>query len=323
MLAALVGGMILGALAVWGVGQFRVHPAANTEEPEAHATGQPGIVQLSPEQQINAGIVVAAPQPRELAREVKAYGHVVDPQPLFDLLAELHSTEAALDASTKEYARVQALHANDQNASARTVETASAAVKRDQIQLEALRTKLSGAWGPTLAKSDLARVVPPLTNLEAVLIRVDLPPGEALSSLPATARVQSPFDSARSAAARFLGLATMASAHSPGQGFLFLQQPNSLDLRPEMSVVTFLALEGPRLRGVVLPRSAVVRHEGQTWVYTRRDDQTFERVPVALEHAVDEGWFIEASSGAPKHIVVTGAQMLLSEELRSQINLAD
>jgi hypothetical protein len=90
-----------------------------------------------------------------------------------------------------------------------------------------------------------------------------------------------------------------------------------------MSVVTFLALEGPRLRGVVLPRSAVVRHEGQTWVYTRRDDQTFERVPVVLEHALDEGWFIEAASGAPKHIVVTGAQTLLSEELRSQINLAD
>jgi len=324
LLVALVGGIILGALALWALDHFREQPATDTGDLDAQASesNRSGIVQLSAEQQTKAGITVAPLESRELAREVKGYGHVIDLQPFFDLMAELRSAEAAQEASTKEYARVQALHTNDQNASARTVETAAAAVKRDQIQLEAIRTKLRIAWGTAFCKSDTARPVPCLTSLDAV-IQVDLPPGESLPSPPATARVQSPFDATRSAEARLLGPATTASANSPGQGLLFLLQSNSLELRPEMGVVAFLALEGPRLRGVVLPRSAIVRHQGQTWVFVQTDDQTFERRPVVLEHVLDEGWFIEATAAPTGNIVVSGAQTLLSEELRSQINLAD
>lgn len=324
VLVALVGGIILGALAIWALDHFRAPPAPHAGDLEARAdeSNRSGIVQLSAEQQTKAGITVAALEPRELAREVKGYGRVIDLQPFFDLLADLHSAEAVLEASTKEFARVQALHANDQNASARTVETAAATVKRDQIQLEAIRTKLRIAWGTAFCKNDTARLAPCLTSQDAV-IQVDLPPGESLSSPPETARVQSPFDATRSAQARFLGPATTASANSPGQGLLFLLQPNSLDLRPEMGIVAFLALEGPRLRGVVLPRSAIVRHQGQSWVFVHKGDRTFERTPVMLEHALDEGWFVEASAAPSGNIVVSGAQTLLSEELRSQINLAD
>jgi len=325
MVLALVGGMMLGALAVWGLGHFRTQAAPDEADVEASTTSsnRPGTVQLSADQQVKAGITVAPLERRELAREVKGYGRVIDPQPLFDLLAELHSAEAALEASAKEYERLKALHSNDQNASARSVETAAAAVKRDQIQLEAIRTRLGSAWGTAFSKNHIARLVQALTTLDAVLIRVDLAAGESLPSPPAAARVQSPFDAGRSAEARFLGLATTASAQSPGQGFLFLLQPNSLALRPGLGVVGFLALEGPRLRGVVLPRAAIVRHQGQAWVYVQKGAETFERVPVVLEHALDDGWFIEASAAPSGNIVVGGAQALLSEELRSQINLAD
>lgn len=325
VLVALAGGIVIGALAVWGISHVRPQPAATPDDAEEQpaASGPPGTVQLTPEQQAKVGIVVANPESRELAREVKGYGRVIDPQPLFDLRAELSSAQAALEASTKEYERVQTLHANDQNASARTVETASAAVKRDQIQVEAIRSKLSSAWGPAFIKSDAGRLAQALTNLEAVLIRVDVPIGDSLPSSPAAARVLSPFDPARSADAQFLALATQASAQNPGQGFMFLLQPNSLDLRPEMGVVTFLTLEGPRLQGVVLPRSAIVRHQGQAWVYAQTDDRTFERKPVALEHAVDAGWFIDAKVAPAGRIVIGGAQAVLSEELRSQIQLAD
>jgi hypothetical protein len=77
------------------------------------------------------------------------------------------------------------------------------------------------------------------------------------------------------------------------------------------------------MRGVVLPRSAVVRHQGQAWVYAQSGDQTFERIPVALEHGIDAGWFIDASAAPSGRVVVSGAQALLSEELRSQLPVVD
>jgi hypothetical protein len=294
------------------------------DDVEAPASNLPlGVVELAPDQQAKAGIVLANPEPRELAREVKAYGGVIDTQPLLDLLAELRSAQASLDASTKEYARVQALHANDMNASARAVETAAATLKRDQIQVEAIRSRLSSDWGTAFTKSDNTRLAQALTSLDAVVIRVDLAVGESLPSPPAAGRVLSPFDSTRSADARLLGRATVASAQTPGQGFLFVLQPNSFELRPGMGVVAFLALEGPRLHGVVLPRSAIVRHQGQAWVYAQTSDRRFERKPVVLEHAIDEGWFIDTSAIPSGRLVIDGAQILLSEELRSQIQLAD
>jgi hypothetical protein len=326
VLAALAGGILIGALALWGFTQLNTERPQQLDEDAASIAANaaiPGVIQLGPEQQAKAGIVLADLAPREVSQEVKGYGLVIDTQPLLDLLAELRSAEATLEASTKEYERVQALHANDQNASARTVETASATVKRDQIQVETIRSRLGSAWGPQFIKSDAARLVQSLSTLEAVLIRVDLAVDESLQSSPATARVVSPMDSTRSAEARFLGRATTAPAQTPGQGFLFLLQPNSLDLRPGMGLVTFLTLEGPRLHGVLLPRSAIVRQQGQAWVYVQTGDRTFERKLVVLEHALDDGWFVDANAAPAGRVVIGGALTLLSEELRSQIHLAD
>ncbi len=326
VLAALAGGIVIGAFAVWGIIHFTAEqPSEPNEAEEATAprTAFPGVVRLAPEQQAKAGIVVASLERRELAREVKGYGRVLDTQPLLDLLAELHSAQASLEASSREYERVRALHTNDQNASARAVETASATLKRDQIQVETIRNRLASAWGTTFNRSDAAPLLQALSTLDAVLIRIDLAVDESLPSPPTAARVLSPFDPLRSAEARLLGRAPVASAQSPGQGFMFVMQPNSFDLRPEMGIVALLALEGPPLRGVVLPRSAVVRHQGQAWIYVQTGDRTFERKPVAPEHSVDDGWFIDASAAPPGRIVVGGAQFVLSEEFRSQIHLAD
>ncbi|HKQ15751.1 MAG TPA: hypothetical protein VJT80_20100, partial [Steroidobacteraceae bacterium] len=196
VLMALAGGIVVGGLVVWGISRHAETPTAAPDDARALAAGsEPQTLQLSTEQQAKAGIVVASLETRELPREVKGYGQVVDPQPLLDLLTELKSADASREASAKEYARVQALHANDQNASARAVEAAAAAMKRDQIQVEAARNKLIHAWGASLTtRADLPKIAQALSTLDAVLIRVDLPLDESLSTPPASARVLSPTD---------------------------------------------------------------------------------------------------------------------------------
>jgi hypothetical protein len=70
---------------------------------------------------------------------------------------------------------------------------------------------------------------------------------------------------------------------------------------------------------VVIPESAVVWLAGRPWVWLRSAPDIFERRPVQATQLTDAGW-IEPTGFAPgDEVVVTGAQLLLSEELEYQI----
>ena len=71
-----------------------------------------------------------------------------------------------------------------------------------------------------------------------------------------------------------------------------------------------------------MPRSAVLRHDGRTWVFAQAEEEKFVRKPVTLDTPLDgeKGWFVAECGGieAGDKLVVTGAQSLLSEELKAQ-----
>jgi hypothetical protein len=72
----------------------------------------------------------------------------------------------------------------------------------------------------------------------------------------------------------------------------------------------------------------VLRHDGRAWVYVQEEEEKFVRKPVTLDTPLegDKGWFISAEGGGIKAddlLVVTGAQSLLSEELKAQGGAAD
>ena len=72
-------------------------------------------------------------------------------------------------------------------------------------------------------------------------------------------------------------------------------------------------------KGVLLPRSAIVRVGSQAWVYFEKEEREFARLPVPLDARTDEGWFVgegeDLKAGAK--LVITGAQALLSTELNA------
>jgi hypothetical protein len=97
---------------------------------------------------------------------------------------------------------------------------------------------------------------------------------------------------------------------------LFLVTNNASRLLPGASVTGFLEMPGELQSGVVVPREALVRFNGTTWVYLQTGDGTFQRTMVALEQPVAEGWFVGHGLGAGQKVVTVGAQELLSEELK-------
>ena len=123
---------------------------------------------------------------------------------------------------------------------------------------------------------------------------------------------------------------------------LDLSERQASECFPGMSVTVSLPV-GSLVDGVVVPESAVIWHEGKSWVYVRdtpagpgaleklpdRTETTrgqpltlvdrFVRREISTDTPVAGGWFVAKAVSAGTPVVTTGAQMLLSEEFRSQI----
>ncbi len=73
---------------------------------------------------------------------------------------------------------------------------------------------------------------------------------------------------------------------------------------------------------IMVPDSAVVWLGGRAWIYVEKDAERFVRRPVPVDHRVREG-FVTDQFAAGDRVVAQGAQLLLSEELKSQIQIGD
>ncbi len=324
--------VVLGAAAIGLVLAFRQMRAAREAEGKAEAPvaaesrikrAADGSVLITVDlaTQERVGLKTAAPAPGQLSRELKAYGRILDPTPLAALLMEVTAARTALDASSRELERVKAL-AQEQNASARALEAATAAMKKDQIALDAAQLRVLTGWGSALASHpDLPGLVKSLAAQETALVRLDLPAGEA-SAPPQGARLLALAGTERPVAAQFLGPAADVEPQTQGQGFLFLAKGDS-GLRPGQAVIGFIQQPGEPLRGLAVPASAVIRAAGKAWVYLQTGEGAFTRREVGLEHPTETGWLVPQGLSPTDRMVIAGAQVLFSEEQKSRIQMGD
>ncbi len=283
-----------------------------------HGTNGEVIITLEPAIQKLMGLETAQLAASQLKPEVKAYGRVLDVATLAAATAELASARAAAEASQAELKRLTTLAAQN-NASERALETARAAAAHDETQFEATRLRLLTAWGNTIAgRKDLPAFVQLLSSLATALVELELPAGQALEGEPSGARLLTLSDESNPVPAQYLGPAAFVDPQMQARGFLFLVESNQNRLAPGAAVTGFITLPGEPQSGVLLPRSAVVRSNGATWVYRQTGEQTFERAEVSLGPPLAEGWFISTGFKPGEKLVTVGAQQLLSEELKGQ-----
>ena len=293
------------------------------ESKVGHGTNGEAVVNLDLSTQRLIGLRTAALEAATQAPAVKAYGRALEPAALLALASETASARAALAASSKEYQRLNALFAQGQNASAKALESARAAMEHDQIALQAAEAQLVATWGKAVAEEpDRAAFLGSLAKLECVLVRLDLPAGDSLSEAPVAAQLVLPGTNAP-LEARFLGRATTTDPQVQGTGFLFVATNTAAQLAPGLALTGFLQLPGSPLHGVVVPNAAIVRAADRAWVYVQTGDTTFQRRELALDRPVAEGWFVTGGLAPNDRVVVTGAQTLLSEERKTQIKVGD
>jgi hypothetical protein len=307
-------GVALGGAATWSWLRTTKSEPAETPaaEAEKHESGLQLSLQLSKEQQAAAGLVVARPERVEVAAETGAFGRVLDPTPLATLLAEIDAADSTVAASAKEWERLKSL---GDNAAARTLETAEAAMKRDRAAAESAHGRLVAGWGKAFAgRADLISLARMMLGQEVALARADLPAGERLEGAPVAVRV-APVAGEAWQPAELIGPAPNADPQAQGQAFLILLREHPP--APGTALTVRLNSGGTAGKGFLLPRTAVVQHERAMFVFVQTGDERFERKPVEVGPPQREGVFVKSGINADERIVMTGAQQLLSEEFKA------
>ncbi len=254
--------------------------------------------------------------------------------------AEINLADTVAKNSSEELKRTKALYEQN-NASTRTLQTAEVNAKRDQLLLEtqkltsnravqtaeaaATRDRLAAentrsrmilAWGlPALSEKDWPTTIRSFSLLESSLVRVELPAGEDLNPAPGQARLIPVSDESSSAVASLIGALPVSDPQTQGQAFMYLVKPSSPVWRPGVAVTAYLKKSDTPLTGVIIPRSAILRADGKTWVYVQAGENDFVRREVSLIHPLANGWFATEGVKAKEMIVVTGAAQIRSEEL--------
>jgi len=315
ILPAIFVGAILGAGAMWLFSGSGPAPAAAPAATDA--APPPGTVHLETDDQEKADIQMAKPTTMEYKPETTGFARVLDPAGLIGELSEIDMDKTALDASSKELARVQTLRASD-NASVQALETADAAVKHDQAQLNAAQAKILSDWGSVLAgREDLPQLAHAFLAREAALVRVDIPGGEKLPTEPLAFSLSPVMSSAEPVAAELLGPAANTDAQAQGSAFLVILRQNPPV--PGTQMTAWISGSDAGQKGLRVPGLAIVRYDSDTFLYAQVNNEDFERRRVKLGATLRGGDVFIASGEvtAQDQVVVKGAAQLLSEELKA------
>ena len=319
VVSGLIAGLALGFLAAW----FYLHAGAGATPAKSDAAAPAAAapaekpkenpLHMPPAKRTAAGVVLAKPTTASISPEVTAYGRVLDPGPFIALVTELETTQSTLAADSKELARLEKLFAADTNASAQAVETATAAVARDRIAVSSARARLIAAWGPRLATGDLTATLAALEKGRA-LVRLDVLPGDAPAPDAKIARIGL-LGAAELLEADVIGAASTADPQLQGLAYFVVVRDRALPIGAALRAT--LPGIGEAQTSLVVPRSAIVYHEGSAWLYVLEEEDTFERRLVVVGRSVGDAVAVTVEIEDAHQVVVAGAQQILSAELQA------
>jgi hypothetical protein len=355
LLQALLIIALFWVLIFLGKDEFETYQNEQEEEIESlnrvSTTDGINIVSLSPATQQNSGIQTIKISSTTFQGDIKSFGNVVSIDGLteaksryLNLKTEVSLATAASSHNLKQYQRLKVLNADDKNVSDQAVQAALASVEADkakitsnQLQLKNLITNTKLQWGEALAGLAFADMnfknkLPPhlagLLNNKNVLIQISLPLTSATPAAGSTVNVTPLNESVAPIQAIYVSPATQSDTNGFGKTFYYSAPADLLRIGMRVNVVTEAAAS-ENTGGVVIPSNAVVWYSGKPWAYFKFNQDSkngqdkemvqFIRKPISTSTEVDEGknsgWFNQGIA-ENSEVVVSGAQLLLSEEFK-------
>jgi len=324
----------LGAVGAWSLlqskrdtGTVAATPASQTAVQRVTVRDGMTVVTLDAATQALSGIRSEPLSAANDSAEIAAYGTVLDLQPLLDLRvrydtarADADTARATLAASRQEYERSRLLYQDNQNVSLKIYQAAQAAYLSDQARAEAAALNAQniraavwqqfgeklGRWAFDSRSTEFAR----LLQRKEVLLRVTLPLDVVIV---APARIQISASDNRRLPAYLVAPSPQSDPAIQGNAFIYR---TATPLASGTQIAAYLPTVQQATRGILVPASAIVWYGGQAWAYVQINTERFGRYPVAQQVPMQGGFFVTKGFKPEQRVVVSGAQLLLSEELR-------
>lgn len=293
----------------------------------------PGTVFLSAKSQSLSGLQTITLVPVSLHAEFTAHGKAVNIQPLIELrhrylvtLTERGGAAARFKQAEQNIQRQQDLY-NEGATSKRNLQVQQAQWQTDKAQVDAssVQGKAIAAearinWGEKLAEWALSTNSDKLSAFlsgKQTLLQITLPVNKQLANDISSIDVEASGNRSTASKAELISVAPQTDTTAQGESYFF--QADGKHIRTGMRVAAWIPEQGENQSGVIIPKSALVWHLDQAFVYIKTAAEQFSRRTVDQYSATTDGYFVGSGIKAGEQLVVTGGQMLLSEEFRGQI----
>lgn len=350
-LQALLIILLFWLLVFYGKDEYEAASSEAEEEVEtrsliaSHEDGSQGAATLilSAASQQQSGIITANLQATTHQSATSSFGTVEAIDGLLDLrtrylgaLAEGNVISTTITSSEQNLNRQRLLNQDDKNVSDRVVQEAESTLNNDKARLAAantlannIRDSMRQQWGTTLAnwatQTSANDAFQQLLQYRKVLVKVTLP-FDAAPNKNTPLLVTAMGAQGQAIKAQLISEAPQSDSTIQGKTY-FYQAPAS-NLRVGMRVTASLDAKGKAVTGVIVPHEAVVWYANQAWVYQKvkaeedGSDKFIRRListEIEIENVQPNGWFNATGFTTKDELVISGAQLLLSEELKYQI----
>lgn len=308
-------------------------PSKTAQTKPTAVNADPAALHLGQEEQKLAGIQTQTLAETRQTPEFITFGTVVNLEPLLTIRQQYLAASAQQDGAQARYSeaaqnlnRTRDLHRQDIVSTRRLQEQqaiwqadkANLAANSYQQQLIAENSRLQ--WGDTLSEWFIDpgnKNAADLLAHRTQLVLITLPVDKLLA--PTIRQVHVHDHSQRQSAlpATLISAAPQVDPVSLGARYFFRCDGCRLPVGAHLT--TWIPEEGHADSGVLIPQSAVVWHLGQAFVFIKTDAAQFSRRVLDHYMTVAQGYFVIGALRPGEHLVTTGAQTLLSEQLKGLI----
>jgi len=294
--------------------------------------GQP-VIFLDDDTQETSGLETLKLKQIEYQAESIAYGKAIKLSPLLSIRnqylaasAQQSAAKARLTQTERNISRLRNLHKNEAVSTRKLQkqqtqwQTDKAIYDSNRYQSQIIINNSQLHWGDTLTQwaTDInSDQFNQLISGEIILLQITLPANSSLPPISNTIYISPAGDRALAFAASFLSHLSQVDTFSQGLQYIF--QTDNPTIKPGMNFTAWIPQKTQTQTGVIIPESSIAWHLGLAFVFIKIDEEHFVHRNIGTPIKVPNGYFIAKQIADGEEVVVTGTQMLLSHEFRSQI----
>ena len=331
--------MLFWVLVFFGNDEYEASSQASTDQIATpnRVSNKAGntIITVNPATQAQSEIKTSTLKAGTHQATLNSYGNIISIDSLIDLRTRYLSSKAeaevlrtTLTHFKSEYIRLHTLNLDDKNISDKAVAAALVDIKSNEAKVFAaelnaknLASSMQQAWGEGLAQlalnKEASQLLQNLIDYKEVLIQITLPFDSPEPLQKSNISVAPSLASSHNINAQYISRAPASSATIQGKTYFY--HAKSPELRAGMQVKVLSTQSKGSISGVIIPSTAVIWYGGKPWIYRKIGADQFSRLPINTDVELENGWFYTGKLTPNDAVVTNGAQLLLSEEFKSQI----